>query len=162
VLVALAALVSVPIDSIANSTAPLALVIEHNGLIPVAMLGVISMAAVTNGALIQIIMGSRVLYGMAGRNLAPRLLAKIHVDTRIPHLATIVVAATVLLFALALPLITLAKLTSGIVLSVFALVNLSLIIIKFREGDLGIINTVIPLTGAILCVFFIGAQWLYG
>jgi amino acid transporter len=159
-LVTLAALTAVPRELLAGSQAPLALVIEYKSTLPPWIMGIVSMAAVTNGALIQIIMGSRVLYGMARRRLAPASMARIHPRTRIPHLATLFVGGCVLLFALLLPLATLAKLTSGVILGIFTLVNLALIAIHRREGVSGWLKNGVPLVGAILCVCFVLAQLL--
>lgn len=158
VLVTLTALTTVPLEQLAASEAPLALVIEATGFMPVGTIGLISIASVTNGALIQIIMGSRVLYGMANRGLAPAFLASIHDSTRIPHLATAGVGALVFLFALLLPLATLAKITSALILGVFLLVNLALLVVRFREHDHGLIKTGMPLVGAMICLLFILGQ----
>jgi len=57
----------------------------------------------------------------------------VHPVTRTPLIATLLITAVVLLLALALPLVTLAKATSLITLVVFALVNLSLWRIKGKD-----------------------------
>jgi len=158
VLVALAAITSVPLDELANSEAPLALVIERNGLVSVAVIGIISAIAVTNGALIQIIMGSRVLYGMANRNLAHRSLASVHPVSRIPKTATLLVGALVLVFTLLLPLATLAKTTSTIVLSVFTLVNLSLLTLSLNAEKKPFLPIVLSTIAALLCITFMVLQ----
>lgn len=160
VMVTLAALTSLPLAELSSSHAPLALVIEQNGGLPVEVIGVISAIAVTNGALIQIIMGSRVLYGMANRNLAPEFLARLHHRSRSPKIATALVGCCVLFFTLALPLTTLAKATTTIVLGVFTLVNLALLAINLREGRHRPAALGIPLAAAILCVLFIAIQIL--
>ena len=54
-------------------------------------------------------------------------------STHTPVRATLVAGGIVLLLALALPLVGLAKTTSAIVLCVFTLINLSLLRIKWRE-----------------------------
>jgi amino acid transporter len=158
VLVALAAITSAPIAELANSPAPLALVIERNGLVYVEVIGIISAIAVTNGALIQIIMGSRVLYGMANRKLAHRGLASVHPISRIPRTATLVVGALVLVFTLLLPLATLAKTTSTIVLSVFTLVNLSLLKLSLKDPEKQLLPIVLPTIAALICLVFMGMQ----
>jgi len=115
---------------LAQSDAPLALVYERaTGNAPVTIT-IISSFAVINGALIQLIMGSRILYGMARRSWMPAVFGEINRRTRTPVLATLVVIALSLVFALALPLIQLAELTSFMVLTVFVLVNAALIRIK--------------------------------
>ena len=64
-LVALVAVLALPPAELAQSRAPLALLYERaTGSAP-TLISLISMFAVVNGALIQIIMASRVLYGMS-------------------------------------------------------------------------------------------------
>jgi amino acid transporter len=96
------------------------------------VISVIGIFAVINGALIQLIMTSRLLYGMACRGWLPGFLEKIHPVTCIPLYSTILTVTLIILFALALPMVTLAQMTSYLVLTVFALVNFSLIKIKQR------------------------------
>lgn len=133
-LVALVAVLSVPPEVLAASDAPLATVYSQHSGERAVMLSVISMLAVVNGALIQIIMGSRILYGMARKGWLPDWLSRVHPRTHTPVRATLVVALIVWLLALFLPLLTLAQLTSLFVLVVFILVNLSLWRIKGRPG----------------------------
>jgi len=132
-LVALVAVLSLPPAQLAASAAPLALIFEHStGYSPI-LIAAISLFAVVNGALIQIIMASRMLYGMSAAGWLPGVFAQVSARTGTPVVATVAAASGVLLFALALPLATLAKATSTIVLVVFALVNLALIRIKRRD-----------------------------
>jgi len=115
------------------SAAPLAEVYTvATGREPV-LISLIGIFAVINGALIQIIMASRLLYGMAVKGWLPRYLAQIHATTRTPLHSTLVVVFIILFFALSLQLVTLAELTSYLILIVFALVNLSLIKIKQKN-----------------------------
>ena len=65
-----------------------------------------------NGALIQVIMASRVLYGLAVERGRPRLLARIEPATGTPVVATLVVTSFILVLALAFPLVKLAEATS--------------------------------------------------
>jgi len=131
--VSLTAVLTVPPEQLAVSDAPLAMVYQQaTGREPIA-LGIIGIFAVVNGALIQIIMGSRILYGMSRQGWLPTVLGRVWSRTQTPVAATIVTAAVVLVLALWLPLVTLAKSTSFLVLIVFSLVNLSLLCIKWRD-----------------------------
>jgi APA family basic amino acid/polyamine antiporter len=130
VLVVWVALVAVPSEELAQSKAPLALVFERlTGASPRTM-SLIAVVATLNGIIVQIIMASRVLYGLARQGELPGFFGAVHAATRTPLNATAVTTALVLLFAVLLPLHHLADLTSRITLVVFALVNLSLIRIK--------------------------------
>ena len=131
--VSLAAILTVAPEQLAASNAPLATVYEQaTGSKPV-VLSIISIFAVVNGALIQIIMSSRILYGMSRQGWLPALFGRVWSKTQTPVASTIAAAATVLVLALWLPLVTLAKSTSFLVLIVFTLMNLSLLRIKLRD-----------------------------
>jgi amino acid transporter len=117
---------ALPSVELAESDAPLALLYERlTGRAPV-VLTVISLVSVLNGALIQLIMASRVLYGMSRRGWLPACFGRVNRHTRTPLVATMAIAAVTLAMALWLPLLSLAKLSSLVTLTVFTLVNLSL------------------------------------
>jgi len=113
---------------------------------------------VSNGALTQIVMASRVLYGVSRRGWLPEALGRVHPTTRTPLLATGLVAALVLLLAVAFPIGLLAQVTSFIILIVFGLVNLSLWRIHQRgpapEGTF-CVPRFIPPVGVVASVAFL-------
>jgi len=154
-LVAVVCVVTVPVEVLATSDAPLAAVIESTGFSAHISIGPIGMVAVVNGALIQLVMAARVLYGMGGNGLAATWLASVHPYTRTPLLATFLVTALALLLALTFPLVHLAQATSFVTLIIFTTVNLALLRLKRREPRVaGIVSYPrwVPGTGAILCV----------
>ncbi len=135
VTIATICVLTVPQGELAGSAAPLALVYERaTGSAPtgIALVGVL---AVVNGALIQIIMASRVLYGLAARGQLPTWLARVHARTNTPHYATLAVGVFVVVLALGFPLARLAEGTSVVTLVVFASVNLALWRIKGRTQE---------------------------
>jgi amino acid transporter len=162
-LVALAAVVSVPGEQLAESDAPLAWLYHYlTGREPV-VITLISMFAVINGALIQIIMSSRVCYGMAGRRWLPAVFRRVNATTRTPLVATLVVTALVLLMALWLPIGTLAKSASYFLLLVFTLVNLSLWRLKLLHPAPAAIIRVplwVPAAGCLTSGLFVAMQAL--
>lgn len=111
---------------LAESGAPLALVYERTSGGSPAVIGAVGVLAVVNGALIQLIMASRVLYGLASRGQLPGMLARVHARTQTPHVATLMVGAVVFTLAAGFPLAPLAEGTSVVTLLVFASVNLAL------------------------------------
>lgn len=131
-LVSLGAVLTIAPAELAASDAPLAMIYERAGGEP-RIIGAVAVFAVLNGALIQMIMASRVLYGMGDQRWLPDALAYVHPRTRTPLVATAVVTGLVLALALLFPLERLAEVTSAIVLVVFTLVNLSLLLIRTRE-----------------------------
>lgn len=92
----------------------------------------IAIIAVINGALIQLIMASRVIYGLARQESLPASLASVWARTQTPVRATLLAALVAAGFALWLPLARLAQVASVTALCVFALVNLSLIALRWH------------------------------
>lgn len=161
--VSLAAVSSLPIPELAEHAAPFALIIEQNSKLPVELISLISLFAILNGALVQVVMASRVLYGMAEKGFAPRLFGIVNPKTRTPATATVFIATLLLIMALGFPIVELARITSFIILTVFALVNLSLFSIKFKEKRFASrahfgIPMLVPGIGFLLCTGFIMMQ----
>lgn len=148
---------------LAQSEAPLAALYQQVTGEPPLLLMLIALVSVLNGALIQIIMASRVLYGMARRGWLPPSLASVNRYTRTPLLATLLITGAILFFALWLPLLSLAKLTSLITLSIFTLVNLSLWRLKARQPQSAglTIPYWIPVAGVFINLAFITYQLVY-
>jgi amino acid transporter len=132
VLVALVAVLAVPVESLIASDAPLVTVLGAAGPSLRYTITVISIIAITNTGLAQIIMTSRIIYGMARQGTAPKAFGHVHPATRTPLKGTLFVAAIVLVLALWLSVLTLAQATSAIILAVFILVNVALIRVKLK------------------------------
>ncbi len=151
-MVSFVAVMTVPVESLQQSKAPLALVYQNStGKDPV-LISIISMFAVINGALIQIIMATRILYGLSSQKWLPKLFSKVNRYTHTPLVATVLVVSLLLAAALLLPLVTLAQITSFLLLIVFGLVNLALIFLKRRQPYATNIQTypvMVPLLGLI-------------
>lgn len=159
ILVAFVAVFSLPQSELAASDAPLKDILVPHHPMAGPLISVISLFAILNGLLAQLIMASRVLYGMAFQGRAPAFLATVGKRTQTPIIATIIITAVVLIFSLWLPLVTLAKTTSFIILIIFALINLSLWRIQRREPEIeGRKKGGWPLIGTILCLFLISVQ----
>lgn len=160
-LITLVAVLALPVEELAASDAPLATVVAAHGKQYTLLISGISLVAVLNGALIQIIMVSRILYGMGRSGLGWKKLAKIHPRTRTPLLATALVSLLVLIMALWLPLTTLAQITSFITLAIFSAINLALIKLKFREPTLSGIRHYplwVPVGGCLLSLALLAFQ----
>ncbi len=162
-LVVLAALTSVPMEKLAGSKAPLALVYQHvTGGSPV-VISSIGLLAVVNGALVQIIMAARISYGMSVKGWLPRVLGTVNPRTRTPVIATVVVVVIVTALALWFPLVNLASATSFLVLTVFGIVNLTLVVLKRRQPiAAGVIPCPVwvPMAGAVASFGLLVAQAL--
>ncbi len=122
-------------DALSSTSAPLALVYESATGNRAVILSFIGMFAVINGALIQMIMVSRIFYGMSAKGWMPKFLSVVHSKTDTPINATIVAAVMILILTIALPLLTLAQSTSFLIFIVFILVNLALVRIKLKHPN---------------------------
>lgn len=135
ILVSLAAVRVAPHADLRVSEQPVALIWERATGTSAAFLSAIAVAAALNGVLAQIVMASRVLFGLGRRTgvLAP--LARSHPRFGTPVRATVLIGSAVLVAALVLPVETLAETTAIILLAVFVLVNAALIRLHRREPE---------------------------
>jgi len=155
VLVALVAVLSLDADSLAVSQAPLVDVVAASGNRDAGhIIALCSLLAVTNSALAQIIMASRILYGMSRDGALPGWFAAVSPRTNTPVRATLFAGLLVLLFALGLPLVLLAEITSFVIIVVFTLVNASYFRLRLREES-GRRVVIAPLIAITLCVFLL-------
>jgi amino acid transporter len=146
------AVLALPVTELAESDAPLAAVLEQRGAPGHALVAVVGLLATANSLLVQVIMASRVAYGMGRRGLAPELFSTLHGRTQTPLLATAGATGAVLAFALWLPLVLLAQLTSVVILMIFAAVNAALWWLKRTDQPEGVPNIPrwVPAIGVLL------------
>ncbi|MCB1509575.1 MAG: amino acid permease [Hyphomicrobiaceae bacterium] len=153
-------LVAVPAADLAASKAPLALVFQKQTGLSHTMISLIAIVATLNGVIVQFIMASRVLYGLAGQRSAPAIFRSVNKATRTPLIATLVVVAISGVLATTLNLERLADLTSRITLATFALVNLALIFVKWRETappptGVFVVPIWVPVVGFVMTLAFL-------
>lgn len=156
-LISVVAVLLIPPQELALSNAPLAMLYETTtGQSPV-VITIISLISVINGTLIQVIMASRVLYGMSRKQWLPEKIGEINATTHTPLIATIIIVFFVLFFALIFPLLSLAKITSFITLIIFMLINFALLKIKYskREHDGFMVPLWVPLIGGFSTLLFV-------
>jgi basic amino acid/polyamine antiporter, APA family len=134
VLVSWVSVAAVPVDALAASTAPMSDLFERLTGSAAYGFDMLVVVAVTNGALIQIIMAARVLYGLAQQGWIPGVFGKVAARTRTPALATAAASGTVFVLAVTFPLEGLARTTAFTTLLIFALVNVSLLRVRRRQG----------------------------
>lgn len=157
-LLSTAAVLTLSPERLSASDTPLAeLFAAATGRSGALILG-IGVLAMLNGALIQLIKAARILYGLGSRGELPRWLADVHPGRGTPLQATAVAVVLSMLAALTLPIAPLARLTSFVTLSVFALTNVALLRIK-RQGpgpaDAPAIPVIVPMLGAIVSTGFL-------
>ena len=107
-----------------------------------------------NGILIQMIMASRVLYGLAQEGAAPAWLGHVHPRTRTPVFATLLIGAAVFGLAANFPVERLARATSWMTLVLFAFINWALVRVQKRQDAPAAAVAIprwVPILGAWLC-----------
>ncbi len=152
------AVLSLSPAELGNSEAPLARIYEYHTGEKAIVISVIGMFAIINGALIQMIMASRVLYGLSSRKQLPEILSLVHHRTRTPLIATALATLIVLILALLGRLTSLAEITSVIMLTIFSIVNLALWRVKQKDPqpvDIKTFPVWIPITGFFVSFAFV-------
>ena len=158
------AVLAVPIEELSSSSAPLALIFEKAPASIGQFFAVIAFFATLNGALIQVIMASRVLYGLGKQELLPQFFARVNSVTGTPIQATLAITGIILALALFFPLGGLAEMTSAVVLVVFITVNIALIRIKHSSsaepvsGEFFKVPLWVPILGTLTCLTLLGVR----
>ena len=158
VLVSISSVVLVPVKELGEGDAPLLKVVQAGAPgFPVGIFAFITMFAVANSALINMLMASRLLYGMAQEDVLPRPLGIVHRGRRTPWVA--IVFTTLLTFGLIYfaDLEALGGTTSLLLLCVFTVVNIAVLVLRRDPVDHKHFRapTVIPVIGAILCAYLV-------
>ena len=144
---------SVPLGQLAGSEKPLALVWQAGAGGDGRFLSTIAVFAALNGVLAQIVMASRVLFGLGKRSRALRLFHHANARTGTPILASLLLGALVVASALLLDVGSLAEATSSILLAVFVIVNLALILLKRRAPEAPFrVPMAVPVAGLLLAL----------
>jgi len=159
----LVAVLALPLDVLAASPAPMVLLLSQGLVVPPGVAALITLFAVLNGALIQIIMAARMLYGMTVEGWVPGPFGRIHPRTRTPVNATFFAGGGVLILAAVFDVVNLAEAASTLVLTIFALANLALWRIK-RRASLPVAAFTVPIwvpaVGFFVSTAFVGYQIL--
>lgn len=164
VCVAVVTVLAVEQERLSVATVPLALVMERSNWGSAEILFIFALIAIPNGLLADILMTSRLLYGMGRRNIAPAWLTATSAS-QVPVAATITVGIATLIFTSIVPFGGLVTGTSALSLLIFLMVNLSLWRIHRRHArhpGFRVPNWMPPV-GAALCAGLLLAEamaWL--
>jgi APA family basic amino acid/polyamine antiporter len=169
VLVGLASSVALPADELAGSTGPLLAVVAATGVgVPTWLFSLIALVAVANGALLTMIMASRVTYGMARQGLLPGVLGRVLEKRRTPWVAILVTTAVAMLLTTIGDVGTLAETVVLLLLFVFISTNVAVLVLRRDrvEHQHFRVWTVVPVLGTASCVLLLtqqsGQVWLFG
>ncbi|WP_223291231.1 APC family permease [Streptomyces avicenniae] len=156
ILVAVASVTLVAPAELGEGDTPLLKVVQAGAPgFPLDLFAWITMFAVANSALINMLMASRLLYGMSRERALPGPLSRLLPRRRTPWVA--IVFTTLLAFLLIgyADLTALGGTTSLLLLCVFAIVNVAVLVL--RRDPVGHRHfrapTALPVIGAVLCVY---------
>lgn len=168
VLVALASAVALPADELSASSGPLLAVVEASGVaVPSWLFSLIALIAVANGALLTMIMASRLTYGMSEQGLLPRVLGRVLPGRKTPWVAILATTAIAMLLTLVGDLATLAETVVLLLLFVFLSANVSVLVLRRDrvERDHFRVWTFVPILGIGSCILLLTQQrpivWLF-
>ena len=136
---------------LSQSNAPLSDLVARLGRVNPLIMSAIGLFAILNGALIQLIMASRVLYGLADRGQIPTQLARLNKLTKTPILASLLCITLVLVISISGTVEQLARSTSLIILIIFTLVNAATVLDERRQAAPSIRVQVLAAFGTIIC-----------
>jgi amino acid transporter len=148
----------VPTGQLADSDAPLLEVVNEGAIqIPPRLFSLIALFALTNGALINMIMASRLLYGMSKQGVLPRWFSHVLPGRRTPWAAIAFTAAIGVVLVVTGDLGVLADTTVMLLLLVFAAVNVSVLVLRRDRVDHEHFRTpaICPILGAAISLFLV-------
>jgi basic amino acid/polyamine antiporter, APA family len=122
---------------------------------PHVVFSAIGMFAVINSALINMMMASRLLYGMSNERIIPKALGTVHPFRRTPWVSIVFTTAIAVVLVATVDIGVLGGTTALLLLVVFAIVNVALLVLRrvkvahphFRTP------TFIPVIAAVLCLY---------
>ncbi len=164
VAVAAIAVTAVSPAALAASPAPLSLVFRAVTDISPVTISVIAIGATLNTILAQMTMAARVIYGLGRQGELPATAGRVYPITGTPVIATALIVIATVLLALFVPFERLAEGTSLATLLVFALVNLSLLVLRAGKvpapGPHVSVPLWIPAAGLVSCLAMMAAAVL--
>ncbi len=167
-LVGLASAIALPTAELSESSGPLLAVVAAAGVgVPAWLFSLIALVAVANGALLTMIMSSRLTYGMARQGLLPAVFAKVLPRRRTPWIAIVATTGLAMLLTLTGDLSTLAETVVLLLLFVFISTNIAVLVLRRDAVEHAHFRvwTIVPVLGVASCVLLLtqqsGKVWLF-
>ncbi len=124
-------------NELAQSVAPLSdaagKILGLNGKV---LLSSLALFATTNTVLIILLSGSRMLYGLSSHGSLPQIFARLHPKTKTPWFSVFIMMLAAIAFVLVGNIVTVANITVFVLVIVYSMVNLSVIILRFKEPNI--------------------------
>ena len=168
VLVSIAAVALVPVAELEDPSVPPLLRVVQTGAPDLPIQDIypfITMFAVANSALINMLMASRLLYGMAKEDVLPRSLSRVSPQRRTPWMSILVTTAIAFGLIVAVTrfmgkdtIAILGGTTALLLLGVFTIVNIAVLVLRRQpvDHDHFTAPSVLPVLGALACAFLVG------
>ena len=169
ILVGIASASSVPVDQLAGSTGPLLTVVDASPLqIPHKVFSLIALLAVANGALLTLIMASRLTFGLARDGILPRGLSRVLPNRQTPWTAILATTGAAIGLTFLGDLATLAETVVLFLLFVFLSTNVAVLVLRRAQVDHPHFQVwaAIPVLGSLSCLVLLtqqdGEVWIRG
>ena len=122
---------------------------------PIGVFAVIGLFAVVNSALINMLMASRLLYGMARENVIPSVFGRVHEGRRTPWVAIAFTSVIAIILVTSADITLLGGTTALLLLAVFTIVNIAVLVLRrdVVEHDHFRAPSWTPWVGIVLCGF---------
>ncbi|MCT9868167.1 APC family permease [Paenarthrobacter aurescens] len=167
VLIGLASSIALSPRDLSDSSGPLLQVVQATGFgVPDWLFGLIALIAVANGALLTMIMASRLAFGMAEQSLLPPALGRVLPQRRTPWVAIVVTTAAAMVLTATGDLGSLAETVVLLLLFVFISTNIAVLVlrkdkVKHKHFRVPVIIPCLALLSCVVLLFQQGADiWL--
>lgn len=161
VLVGLASAIALPSAELSQSSGPLLDVVAASGVaVPDWLFSLIALIAVANGALLTMIMSSRLTFGMSEQGLLPSVFARVLPNRRTPWVAIVATTVVAMMLTLIGDLSTLAETVVLLLLVVFLSANVSVLVLRrdHVDHDHFRVWTFVPVLGIGSCLLLLTQQ----
>ncbi|GHF01766.1 amino acid permease [Amycolatopsis deserti] len=159
VLVSLTSSLLVPPDELAAAKSNALLKVLDVGApgFPREVFSAIGLFAVINSALINMLMASRLLYGMSNERIIPKVLGTVHPLRRTPWVSIVFTSVIAIILVSTVDISVLGGTTALLLLVVFAIVNVAVLVLRREKVDHPHFRapTIIPALAAVFCLYLV-------
>ncbi|XVS65032.1 APC family permease [Actinosynnema sp. CA-299493] len=157
VLVAITSSLLIPADQLAKAGSSALLLVVQVGApgFPLWVFSLIGLFAVINSALINMLMASRLIYGMSNERIIPKVFGTVHPFRRTPWISIVFTSGVAIILVSTTDIAKLGGTTALLLLVVFTIVNVAVLVLRKEEVDHEHFRapTWVPVLGAITCAY---------
>jgi amino acid transporter len=137
VLVAITSSLLIPADELskAGSSALLRVVTVGAPGFPLWIFSLIGLFAVINSALINMLMASRLIYGMSNERIIPKVFGTVHPFRRTPWISIVFASGVAIILVSTTDIAKLGGTTALLLLIVFTIVNVAVLVLRKEKAD---------------------------